>query len=137
MSRKPRGWVEKAPEAPQVVESERLEAILLDIDIIPGKWGEQYQLNLELDNGYKVKTWMKYYEHPTENSDIGKLGIAIQNRLNTDHGCVEESLDWLLSYGRVYIECTGFRNYEGKSYPKFKIVPTLIPPSKVVQMPIK
>ena len=130
----PRGWVQPAPEPPDVVESERLEATLMGMDIVPGKWGEQYQFDLELANGYKIRTWMKYYDTPNENTDIGKLGIAIQNRLNVEHECPEESLNWLLSYGRVYVECTGFRTANnGNNYPKFKIVPTLIPKLKPVQ----
>ena len=131
---KARGIVTPAKDPLQVVESERLEALVVNIEKVEGKFGEQLQFTLKLpDEEYNVKTWMKYYEKPSENTDLGKLLLAIMTRLNKDIDDVEEGLDWLTHYGRVFIECTGFRAYNGKNYPKFKVVPGILPPTQPQQ----
>jgi len=123
----PRGFVTPAVEAPKVSENERLLAKVLDIRKVEGKYGDQLQFELELENGYTTKAWMPFYEHPSTKTDLGKLGLAIMRQVNRDIYSIEEAIDWLTHYGIVYVECTGVKKYENDTIPKFKIVPGILP----------
>jgi hypothetical protein len=122
-----RGVVKAAQEPPEAVETERLEAKILDIRQVEGKWGEQLEFNLELAGGYRLKSWIRYYESPSEKTELGKLLLTIMRLQNKDIQDVQEGLDWLTHYGWIYIECTGHRTFNGKSYPKFKVITGTLP----------
>ena len=123
----PRGFVTEAPEPPQVVQDERVEGTIISVQKVEGQYGKQFQFEVELMDGYKTRCWIKHYDKPSTNTDLGKLGLTIMRRLNRDINSIDEAVDWLTHFGRVYLECKGYRNYEGKSYPKFKIITGMLP----------
>jgi len=41
----------------------------------------------------------------------------------------------LKSYGKIYLKVTGFRAYQGKEYPKFGVVPDILPGERLQQTP--
>ncbi len=129
-----RGYVKKATPPPELRVGQRVEASIKAITQVTGKFGEQLQFELELDNGYKCTAWIKFYEEPSAASALGKLGLAVMQELNEDHEAVEETVIALKKrIGRVFLECTGHREYEGSQYPKLKVVPTEFPPVPVKQ----
>jgi len=128
-------FVKKATPPPAVEEGDILKAKILNISKVTSKWKdengnprEQLKFELELDNGYRFRSWIAYYEHPSNKSKLGKLALKFMELTKQDFATVDEFLDALKKFGHIYVSCTGFREYEEELYPNFAIVTTKLPP---------
>jgi len=128
-------FVKKATPPPAVEEGDILKAKILNISKVTSKWKdengnprEQLKFELELDNGYRFRSWIAYYEHPSDKSKLGKLALKFMELTKQDFTTVDEFLDALKKFGHIYVSCTGFREYEEELYPNFAIVTTKLPP---------
>lgn len=127
-------FVKKAQPPPEVEEGDILEAKILTVQKVTSQWKdnegnprEQLQFDLELDNGYKFKSWMAFYEQPSDRSKMGKLALKLQDATGKTISNPEQFLSMLKEHGRLYVSCEGFREYEGDVYPNFSIVASKIP----------
>ena len=128
-------FVKKATPPPAVEEGDILKAKILNISKVTSKWKdengnprEQLKFELELENGYRFRSWIAYYEHPSDKSKLGKLALKFMDLTKQDFTTVDEFLDALKKFGHIYVSCTGFREYEEELYPNFAIVTTKLPP---------
>ena len=128
-------FVRKATPPPAVEEGDILKAKIINISKVTSKWKdengnprEQLKFELELDNGYRFRSWIAYYEHPSNKSKLGKLALKFMELTKQDFATVDEFLDALKKFGHIYVSCTGFREYEEELYPNFAIVTTKLPP---------
>lgn len=128
-------FVKKATPPPAVEEGDILKAKIINISKVTSKWKdengnprEQLKFELELDNGYRFRSWIAYYEHPSDKSKLGKLALKFMDLTKQDFTTVDEFLDALKKFGHIYVSCTGFREYEEELYPNFTIVTTKLPP---------
>jgi hypothetical protein len=119
-------FIRDAPEPPKISIGERVIANIKSIQKVDGKYGPQYEFQLELDNGYKSKDWITYYPEPNASSKLGQLCTTIWSNLKQINS-PEEAMTELKNYGRIYVECTGTRNHESKQYPNLKIITTYLP----------
>ena len=119
-------FVRKGKEPPHMEVGERATATIQSIQKVDGQYGEQYEYVLVLDCGYRTKDWTKYYELPSTSSNLGKLCTTIWNTLGEVY-TVPDAMKVLKEHGKIYLECTGHRTHEGKTYPKLKIVTTVLP----------
>jgi hypothetical protein len=138
-------FVKKAAPPPAVEEGDVLKAKIVDIKKVQSQWKdeegnlrEQLEFDLALENGYKVKTWMAYYEQPSERSKLGKLALKLAEVTKKDPKNIQEFLDLLKNYGWIFVKVKGFREFEEELYPNFSVVvdklpetqPTLEPQTK-------
>jgi len=128
-------FVRKATPPPLVEEGDILKARILNVSKVTSKWKdengnprEQLKFELQLDNGYKFRSWIAYYEHPSDKSKLGKLALKFMELTKEDFATVDEFLNALKKFGHIYVSCTGFREYEEELYPNFSIVATKLPP---------
>ena len=128
-------FVKKATPPPAVEEGDILKAKIINISKVTSKWKdengnprEQLKFELELENGYRFRSWIAYYEHPSDKSKLGKLALKFMDLTKQDFTTVDEFLDALKKFGHIYVSCTGFREYEEELYPNFAIVTTKLPP---------
>ena len=128
-------FVKKATPPPAVEEGDILKAKILNISKVTSRWKdengnprEQLKFELELENGYRFRSWIAYYEHPSDKSKLGKLALKFMDLTKQDFTTVDEFLDALKKFGHIYVSCTGFREYEEELYPNFAIVTTKLPP---------
>lgn len=127
-------FVEKALPPPDVKEGSILKARILNIKKVTSQWKDdqgnpkkQLEFELQLDNGYKSKSWMAYYERPRDKSRLGKLALKFIETTKKDLSNVEEFLVALKQFGYVFVKCNGFREYEEELYPNFSVVSEKIP----------
>ena len=120
-------FIKKAIPPPEVKQGQRLPAKIEAIELEDGQYGEQWKFDLELENGYKTRAWIKHYDEPSEASSLGILCINLCNTLDIFHDRPHDYLKDLKDYGMVLLECKGHRVHEGKTYPKFKLVPEILP----------
>lgn len=131
-------FVKREMPPPNVKEGETLEAKILDIEFPvesgfktkEGKPQYQVKFTLELDNGYQTPSWIRYYERPSERSTLGALCLAFVDKIGKDPGDVPKTLNALKEYGRIFVQVPnkdGFREWNGKLYPKFKVMPFKLP----------
>jgi hypothetical protein len=127
-------FVKKATPPPAVEEGDMLKAKIIDIKKVTSQWKdeegnlrEQLEFELELENGYKVKSWMAFYEQPSEKSKLGKLVLKLAEATKKDIKNIQEFLSLLKSFGWIFIRVKGFREYEEELYPNFAIVTEKIP----------
>ena len=138
-------FIQKEKPPPDVKEGEVHKARILDIDFpveskFKGKEGkpkEQIRFRLQLEGGYEFPSWMTYYERPSERSNLGMLCNTFMALKKTEYHTVKEALDALHSHGHVYVKVSGFRQWQEKRYPKFKIVPNKLPPLQTKIQPTK
>jgi len=133
-------FVKPATPPPDIKEGETQTAKINSIKIVKSKWKddegnerEQLEFDLELENGFKCKSWMAYYEQPSDKSKLGKLALALESRLKTKLENINQFLDALKNYGLIYVRCKGYREYEDEIYPNFNIVSEMIPEKTVKQ----
>jgi len=112
-----------------VKEGEILPAKIVSVEYpVTGQYGEQVEWHVELDNGYQTTIWMSYYKEPSDKSFLGMLSIAFMDMIKSySYDTVNDVLAAIKEHGKVYVRCAGFREWEDKIYPKFKIVPTKFP----------
>jgi hypothetical protein len=131
-------FVKKATPPPAVEEGDMLKAKIVDIKKVQSQWKdeegnlrEQLEFDLALEDGYKVKTWMAYYEQPSERSKLGKLALKLAEVTKKDPKNIQEFLDLLKNYGWIFVKVKGFREFEEELYPNFTIVVDKLPQAKV------
>ncbi|MDO8057045.1 MAG: hypothetical protein Q6361_09315 [Candidatus Hermodarchaeota archaeon] len=113
---------------PTFTIGEKIEAAINSIEEVTGKYGKQLQFNITLQpSGWNAKAWVKYYPIPQPNQYLGKLCLAIQRVTGQQFSSLEGAINALKSYGKIYFRVTGFRTYEDNQYPKFAVVPELLP----------
>lgn len=134
-------FVEKAVPLPDVEEGTILKAKIINIQKITSKWKddqgnlkEQLEFDLELENCYKCRSWISFYERPSDKSKLGKLALKFTEATKKQVSSVDEFLVALKEFGHVFIRCKGFREYEEKLYPNFAILTDKIP---VVEQKLK
>jgi len=137
-------FVKKATPPPAVEEGDMLKAKIVDIKKVTSQWKdeegnlrEQLEFELELENGYKVKSWMAYYEQPSEKSKLGKLVLKLAEATKKDIKNIQEFLSLLKSFSWIFIRVKGFREYEEELYPNFAIVTEKIPTVEKVETKTK
>jgi len=121
-------------EPPNVKENEIVKAKITAISKGTSKWKdpsgnprEQLEFNLEFQDGYKCKSWIAFYQKPSDRSKMGKLALRLQEATGKELKDAEEFLETLKSYGQVFLKCKGFREYEGELYPNFSVVTEKLP----------
>lgn len=129
-------FIKKEKPPPDVKEGEVLQAEILDIKYPvesrfkgpDGKTKQQINFHLRLSDGYEAHAWTAFYKRPSERSNLGMLCNTLMALEKTAYNTVEEALEGLRNHGRVYIKVSGFREWQEKPYPKFKVVPNKLPP---------
>lgn len=122
-------FIKKANPPPEVIQGQRKTAVIEAIQLEDGKYGEQWRFDLDID-GYKTRAWIKHYDEPSEASALGLLCINLCSTLDVFHDRPQDYIKDLKAYGLIFVECKGFRTHEGKTFPKFSIVPELLPAKK-------
>mgnify|MGYP001133039817 CR=1 FL=1 len=127
-------FVKLAKEPPDVKEGEILKARITNISKGTSKWKDeqgnpkdQLEFDLELEDGYKFKSWMAFYDQPSEKSKMGKLALKLQETTGKELNNAEDFLVALKSLGQVYVKCKNFREYEDIVYPNFTILTEKMP----------
>jgi len=119
---------EERTEAPKLNIGQRVEAIINTISRETGQYGEQYELNVTLQpSNWRTKVWMSYYAVPAPNTHIGKLCLSIERLTGQSFSSLDAAVAAVKSHGRIFLVVTGFRQYDNKDYPKFSIVPDVLP----------
>jgi hypothetical protein len=137
-------FIKRATPPPSVREGDVLKARITNVSRVTSKWKdeegnprEQLQFDLELENGYKFRSWVAYYKQPSDRSKLGKLALKFMELTGQKYNSVGEFLEALDTYGYVYVTCTGFREFEDELYPNFSIVATRLPPLQTKIEPTK
>lgn len=128
-------FVKKAVPPPDVEEGNVLKTRVIDVKKVTSQWKddegnpkEQLQFDLLLeDTGYKLRSWIAFYETPSDKSILGRLVLKLQETTNKQYGNVNEFLTALKEFGYVFVKCKGFREYEEEVYPNFSIVADKLP----------
>lgn len=127
-------FVEKAVPPLDVEEGTILKAKIINIKKVTSKWKddagnlkEQLQFNLEFENGYKCRSWLSFYERPSDKSKLGKLALKFTQATKKEFSTVNEFLTALKEFGFIFVKCKGFREYEEELYPNFSILTDKIP----------
>lgn len=128
------GFIKKATPPPDVKEGQILKARIVGIEKVMSKWKddtgnlkEQLEFDLELENGYKFKSWMTFYEQPSDKSKLGRLALKFMEVTKKDSDNVEEFLSSLKHFGQLFVKVIGFRKYEEQVYPNFAVFVEKIP----------
>jgi len=131
-------FVKPAIEAPNVKEGQVLKAKINSINKVTSQWKDtegnlkqQLEFDLELENGYKFKSWVAFYEQPSAKSKLGKLALKLEEMAKKTLTNIDEFLTNLKSFGHVFVKCKGFREYEEEIYPNFTIVTEKLPISQM------
>lgn len=131
-------FVKPAIEAPDVKEGQISKAKINNISKVTSQWKDsegnlkqQLEFNLELENGYKFKFWIAFYEQPSTKSKLGKLALKFEEITKKTLSNIDEFLTNLKSFGQVFVKCKGFREYEDEIYPNFTIVTEKLPISQM------
>ena len=114
-------------ETPQLALGQQLEIKIQSIEKVSGQYGDQLQIDGALESGWNARAWIKYYAVPAPNQYLGKLCLAIERVTGQTFSSVEQAVNALKSYGRIYLRVSGFRTYEGKQYPKFAVFADILP----------
>jgi hypothetical protein len=129
-------FVKKSVPPPQCEEGDILKARLMEIKRETSKWTddktgepkEQFEIDFELENGFKGRTWMTYYEAPGDRSALGKLALVLQRMTKREIDDVQGFLSEFKAYGKFFVRVKGFRESEGgDEYPNFSIVTDRLP----------
>lgn len=127
-------FVEKTLLPSDLKEGSIVKAQILDVSRVTSRFKdnegnpkEQLRFDLELENGYKFKAWIAFYEHPSDKSKLGKLALKFIEKSGKKPDTVTEFLDALKQFGYVFVKCKGYREYEEEFYPNFSIVTESIP----------
>lgn len=131
----------EATPPPDIEKGEKVVVTNLSYSEVSGKWGPQYEFVGELENGFKVKAWIKQYDKPTTATKLYQLCAIIDKEYGYYSETIEEALNRLVFYKHLYFECTGHREYNGKQYPKFSVyvekLPDVPPDQKKLADPSK
>ena len=130
------GIVKESVPPPPVKEDEILSAAINDIRYpVKSKFEDeegnvkmQVKFQLEFDNGYRAPVYMAYYKSPGDRSVMGKLILSLQELNNVVYDSVDQAFQDLKTRGRLFVRCNGFREWNEQLYPKWKVVPTRLPP---------
>jgi len=128
-------FVKKTPPPPECEEGDIFKAKLTEIKKVTsqlkdqeGNLREQLEIDFELvDNGYKGRTWMAYYEQPGDKSMLGKLALKLQQVTKHEINDIQVFLREFKTYGYIFVKVKGFREYEGETFPNFGIVADKLP----------
>lgn len=128
-------FIKKSTPPPEVKEGEVLTAKVVDVEYPikskykddAGREKQQVRFRLVLPNGYECNSWMAYYAEPSDRSALGILSITFMNAIQGPVESVKDVLEGIKKHGSVYVKCTGFREYNEKLYPKFKVLPNKLP----------
>ena len=121
---------------PSLEKGEKVIVTNLSYKVTEGKWGFQYEFNGELENGYKVRAWVKKYDKPSTATKLYKLCALIDKQHGHYSDTIEEALNRLIFNNRLYFECTGHREYKELQYPKFAVYDEEVPEPPTIQKKI-
>lgn len=129
-------FIKKLPPPPDVKEKQILKAKINSLEFpIDSKYKDnqgnikqQICFNCQLEDGYEFKSWMSYYERPSDGSNLGQLCLTLIGLTREEYHSVREALNILEKVSNIYVQCTGYREWQGKFYPRFKVVTTRLPP---------
>jgi hypothetical protein len=138
-------FIKKEKPPPDVKEGEVLQAEIVDITYpveskfksAEGEPKQQIDFRLRLPDGYEARSWMAFFERPSERSNLGMLCNTLMALKKAEYKSVKEALEELKEHGRVYVRVSGFREWQEKLYPKFKVVPNKLPPLQTKIEPTK
>jgi len=89
---------------------------------------DQIQFDVKLKpTGYEARAWISYYKLPNPKQKIGQLYLATQRITGNVYQNVDEAMEALKTYGRIFFEMTGFRAVGSTSYPKFVVIANMLP----------
>ena len=117
----------EATPPPDIEKGEKVVVTNLSYKVVDGKWGPQYELVGELENGFKAKAWVKKYDKPSTATKLYRLCAIIDKEYGYFSKTIDEALNRLIFYNHLYFECTGHREYNGKQYPKFSVYDEKLP----------
>jgi len=120
-------YIKDVPPPPPLEQGQLVEVDYLQIKQVEGQYGPQYEFNGVIKgDGYMAKAWVKKHGSLTKNQKLGKLCLLVEKHLGRVLSGPEEAIRELASIG-VFFEVTGFRPYQGKTYPKFAVCDTRLP----------
>lgn len=94
-------FIRKSVPPPEVKEGEVLEVAVLDVEYpVKGQYRDQVQFELEAANGYKFRSWMAWYEEPSDRSSLGKLAITFMDLVKGPFEKVDDVLEGIKSMAR-------------------------------------
>lgn len=129
-------FVKKTIPPPQCEEGDVLKTRLTEIKRETSQWKddktgeskEQFVIDFELENGYKGRTWIAYYETPGDRSALGKLAQTLERMTKREINDIQGFLTEFKAYGKFFVRVKGFRQTEGgDEYPNFAIVTDRLP----------
>ena len=135
------GIIKKEIPPPDVKEGEVLAAkikeIVYPVDSVykdeQGKPKQQMDFAMELESGYPFRVFMAYYERPSERSVLGALVLHVQKEYGQEFETIEEAIAGIRKHGRLYVKVSKFSEWNGKLYPRFKVVGEKLPPKLETQ----
>ncbi len=124
-------FIKKSVPPPKLNIGDIIPAKILDIQqetsTFDGEEKEQLRFDIELSNGYRARTWMPFYREPNEGSTMGKIAAALVAATGRDITNATEFIQKFRAYGAILLKVKGFRDYEGKTYPKLGIYADQLP----------
>jgi len=121
-------FIRRAAEIPNMRIGDRAVAYADSIDEVEGEKGPQVQFSLTLEGGYRSKAWLRYSEQPSELSNLGKLCKTLAQATGKVYQSVDEAMkDLQRNRRRIFVRCDGHKLYNGRNYPKLKIVVEELP----------
>jgi hypothetical protein len=126
-------FIRRSSPPPELSIGQELEARIVDIQRVQSPASSRFpqhnqiQFTLELDDGFRCNSWISYYDQPSDASNLGKLCDAFMRIARQTFSTVDDCLYGLKAYGRIFVICNGHREYQGKHYPKLKIVCDRLP----------
>ena len=122
-------FIKKYEDQPKFEVGQTVKASIIDLKYpIKGQFEkENIEVKCQLETGYICRAWITYYREPYEKSTIANLLTTLMKTVNMNFGSVDEALDALKSYGKIFLRCIGFRKTGIFDYPKFKVVTDILP----------
>jgi len=101
-------FIRKTKDVPKLEIGQTLEASIVDIKypVQNEKFGkENVELKCRLNNGYECRAWIGYSKEPFEKSTLATLLLSLMNATKRNLGSVDDGLNALKEYGKIYLRC--------------------------------
>jgi hypothetical protein len=127
------GIVRKSVPPPNVSQDDVFEATLNDVRIVDSQFTDddgtpQQQLRFDFEiDGYPGRSWIRYYERPSDRTYYGQLVLQLQRLFRREYEHTEDVFNDLKNLGRLFVRVSGFHTFNGQRHPKFKVVPSKLP----------
>ena len=129
-------YMRESPPPPEIDEGQQVLGTIIDITVdTKRKFGyDQYVFDCTLDdyNGYNAKAWMRHYPEPGHKSYLGILCMNVEKYTGKSYSSLDSVMNALKNDVRkIYLRCSGHKEVEDTTFPRFKPVHEKLPPKQV------